>query len=58
MAQKISQNYKIRTRVRRRNKPHPLNICKKLGPKSCHRGITKEETRSGLNSVELVAHGV
>jgi len=47
MAQKISQNYKIRTRVRRRNKPHPLNICKKLGPKSCHRGSQKKRRGQG-----------
>ncbi len=47
MAKKAVQTYEIRTRTRRRNRPHPFNIRKKLGPKSSARGMRKRKRGQG-----------
>jgi hypothetical protein len=47
MAQKIQQNYSAKTKIRRRNNLRPLNIRKKLGPKSAFLGTRKKKRGQG-----------
>lgn len=39
MAKKIGITYEPRTKVKRRRRPRPLNVRKKLGPRSNYRGM-------------------
>ena len=47
MAKKTTMNHEGRTRARRRNNAYPLNVRKKLGPRSCHRGSFKRRRGQG-----------
>ena len=47
MAKKVQQNYKKRTKVKRRNRVRPLNMRKKMGPKSAFLGIRKKKRGQG-----------
>jgi|TARA_R110002153_G_scaffold88369_2_gene217641 hypothetical protein len=47
MAQQKSHAYQTKTRVRRRNRPRPLNIRKTLGPRSAFAGSRKKRRGQG-----------